>query len=158
MKRPGPPPKPTQLKIIRGNPGGRDLNEQEPHPDRLDKAQAPDYLCEAAAKKWHQMVEVLSRNNVFTEMDVDLLAIYCEAHAIHLEASEKLRAGDATTTGQSGYQAQSPWVTIRDRAWKTKQSIMAEFGMSPAARTRINVSTAPRYGKKAQKSGLLDPL
>ncbi len=156
MKRPGPPPKPTRLKIIQGNPGGRDLNEFEPQPEHLNKTKAPDYLCESATVKWHEMVEMLSRNDVFTELDIDLLAIYCEAHAAHLQASAELLTGEATTTGQSGYQAQSPWVTIRDKAWRTKQSIMAEFGMGPASRTRINVNAAPRYGKKAKKGGLLD--
>jgi P27 family predicted phage terminase small subunit len=102
------------------------------------------------------MVEILSRNQVFTEMDIDLLAIYCEAHAIHMQASAVLQdAGAAVTTAESGYEATGPWVTIRDKAWKTKQGIMVEFGMGPASRTRINASQTPRYGKKTQKSGLL---
>ena len=62
MKTRGRQPKPTALKIIQGNAGKRDLNENEPTPEHLDKAVAPDYLCDVAVKKWHEMVEILSRS------------------------------------------------------------------------------------------------
>ena len=37
-KQRGRPPKPTALHIVRGNPGRRDLNADEPQPEHLDKA------------------------------------------------------------------------------------------------------------------------
>ena len=32
---PGPPPKPTKLKLLAGNPGKRPLNENEPEPEAV---------------------------------------------------------------------------------------------------------------------------
>ena len=157
MKRRGRPPKPTALHLVKGNPGRRDLNQNEPEPELLDKAVAPAHLSDVAKVKWPEMVDLLSRNNVFTEMDVDLLAIYCEAHATELHAFQQLeKYGEIVKSPKSGYPVASPYKAIHNHACKTKQEIMSEFGMGPASRTRINVNAMPRYGKKAQKGGLLD--
>ncbi len=159
MKRRGRPPKPTALHLVKGNPGRRDRNENEPEPELQKWAEPPAHLSDVAKAKWPEMVDLLSRNNVFTEMDVDLLAIYVEAHAIELHAFEQLtKDGWTVKSPKSGYLIASPYKAIHSNAWKTKQEIMSEFGMGPTSRTRINVNAAPRYGKKAQKSGLLDPL
>ena len=157
MKQRGRPRKPTALHVVKGNPGRRDLNQNEPEPERIDKAVAPAHLSDVAKAKWPEMVDLLSRNNVFTEMDVDLLAIYCEAHAIELHAFQQLeKYGEIVKSPKSGYPVASPYKAIHSNAWKTKQEIMSEFGMGPSSRTRINVNAAPRYGKKAKASGLLD--
>jgi len=157
MKRRGRPPKPTALHLVKGNPGRRDLNANEPEPKMLEWAEPPAHLSDVAKAKWPEMVDLLSRNNVFTEMDVDLLAIYCEAHATELHAFAQLeKYGEIVKSPKSGYPVASPYKAIHNHACKTKQEIMSEFGMGPASRTRINVNAAPRHGKKAGKGGLLD--
>ena len=157
MKQRGRPPSPTKLKLIKGNPGRRDLNENEPEPDLLEHAAPPAHLSDVAKQKWSDMVEMLSRNNVFTEMDVDLLAIYCEAHAIELHAFEQLeKYGEIVKSPKSGYPVASPYKAIHNTAWKTKQEIMSEFGMGPVARTRININATTGHSQKKAKGGLLD--
>ena len=51
MAKPGPKPQPTNLKIIRGNPGKRDLNSNEPQPDMV-MPDPPDTLSDEARAQW----------------------------------------------------------------------------------------------------------
>ena len=156
MAKRGPPPKPAHLKLIRGNPGRTPIPDDMPEPEVLTHAKPPHYLSDVAKQKWPGMVEMLSRNGVFTEMDVDLLALYCEAYADKLDARMNMADGK-THTAESGYQSISPHVAIYRQCVKVMLDIMNAFGMGPAYRTRIKAdATSPRYGKKTQKSGLLD--
>lgn len=157
MKQRGRPPKPTALHLVRGNPGRRELNEQEPTPELLEHADPPEHLSGVAKAKWLPMVELLFRNDVFSEMDVDLLAIYCEAHATELHAFEQLeKFGEIVKSPKSGYPIASPYKAIHNQAIKTKLDIMSEFGMGPSSRTRINTNATPKHGKKTKSGGLLD--
>jgi phage terminase small subunit len=52
--KPGPKPKPTELKIIEGNPGKRPLNKNEPRPPRLSP-QCPNWLLPEAKKEWKRL-------------------------------------------------------------------------------------------------------
>jgi P27 family predicted phage terminase small subunit len=104
------------------------------------------------------MVPLLARNNVFSEMDVDLLAIYCEAHATYLRAHAIIEEKrEIVKSPKSGYPVANPYVAIRNTAAKTMMDIMSEFGMGPASRSRISTDATPRSnGKKAQARSLLD--
>lgn len=158
MKPRGRTPTPTKLHIIRGNPGRRPLNEDEPQADPIPNAQPPDHLSKVAKAKWPQMVDLLSRCGLFTELDADLLAIYCEAHADNVHAKEQLAAeGRMLESKKNGYQYPNPYIAIKNQSWKTMQEIAAQFGMGPAARTRVGASHAPRSNHpKTPPSGLCD--
>ena len=45
----GPPPKPTYLRILEGNPSKRPLNRNEPQPPPVETLDPPDYLGGHAA-------------------------------------------------------------------------------------------------------------
>lgn len=154
----GRPRKPTALKLIQGNPGNHPIIEDEPAPTLLEFEEAPEHLSEVAKQKWPEMVALLSRNNVFTEMDVDLLALYCEADATEKMAFAKLEKYKwIVKSPKSGYPVANPFVAIYNNACDRKAKIMSEFGLGPAARTRISISASGGNRKKAAKGGLLDP-
>jgi len=155
-KKRGPPPKPAHLKLIKGNPGRRDIPDDLLDPEQLTSATPPNYLTDAAKAKWGEMVEMLSRNGVFTEMDVGLLALYCEAFADWQEARKQFAANGKVHTAESGYQSISPWVAMEKQCIKVMMDCMSTFGMGPAYRTRISVDAQASHGKKTAKSGLCD--
>ena len=58
MKTPGPPPTPTNLKLLRGNPGKRKLNANEPDPAPAIPP-CPSHLDKVAKKEWRRISKEL---------------------------------------------------------------------------------------------------
>ena len=58
MKTPGPPPTPTNLKLLRGNPGKRKLNANEPDPEPAIPP-CPSHLDKVAKKEWRRISKEL---------------------------------------------------------------------------------------------------
>jgi len=69
MGRRGPKPTPTKLKILRGNPGCRPINADEPQPP-ADGIAMPPHLGEVAARRWGELLPMLQATRVMTRADV----------------------------------------------------------------------------------------
>jgi phage terminase small subunit len=69
-------PTPTSLKILRGNPGNRPLNDAEPVPPPANLT-PPRNLTGLALEKWVEMAELLFSMGVFTQADRHPLERYC---------------------------------------------------------------------------------
>ena len=80
MGRRGPPPKPTKLKLLAGNPGKRPLNRREPQP-RKTTPRCPAWLGKEARAVWKRMVPELRRMGVLTVIDGEALAAFCQTYA-----------------------------------------------------------------------------
>ena len=89
MGRRGPPPKPTVIKLLQGNPGKRKLNRNEPKPDST-KPECPDWLKPKAKIAWRRLVRQLSKMGVLAASDRDALAAYCQTYARWQETEEYL--------------------------------------------------------------------
>lgn len=131
----GRKPKPTQLKVVAGNPGKRPLNGAEPTPPR--DAQMPDYLSERAAEHWPVISAQLDAAKLLTSVDVHALALYCEAFARWSEASEAVRREGMVTLTEKGFPLQSPYVAIANKAHDQMVKLLVEFGMTPSSRSRV---------------------
>jgi hypothetical protein len=59
----GRKPKPTALKLLTGNPGGRKLNANEAKPD-LAQPTPPDFLNDHAKVEWGRIVGTLFRTGL----------------------------------------------------------------------------------------------
>ena len=55
MGRRGPKPTPTALKILRGNPGHRPINADEPQPKPAKSLRPPAWLDPKAARIWREL-------------------------------------------------------------------------------------------------------
>ncbi len=89
MGRRGPPPKPTHLKAVTGNPGKRKLNDRESQA-RKEAPRCPNWLIPEAKRVWRDIVPKLKRLGVLTEVDGQALAAYCQTYARWREAEEFL--------------------------------------------------------------------
>jgi P27 family predicted phage terminase small subunit len=136
----GPPSKPTKLKVIEGNKGKRRLNTKEPQP-RPVAGKRPYWLREQAKRFWSRYVPILTRLGVFTEADGAAMILLAEAYADFRECLEVIKDKDKgyTFTTPSGYEAQRPEVAIMRKARKDMESLLAHFGMTPAARSRLAI-------------------
>lgn len=137
----GRPAKPTALKELAGNPGKRALNKDEPKPAQR-KPSCPKHLTGEARREWNRMAKQLFELGLLTEVDRAALAGYCQSWARWVQAEEEMRKPTfaMVTTTDSGYPVVSPWMGIANQAMKQMLRFLTEFGMTPAARSRVTVA------------------
>jgi P27 family predicted phage terminase small subunit len=141
----GRPPKPTQLKLLTGNPGRRPLNTREPEP-ALQSASLPAHLRwlpDEAKAEWKRLAPELARLRLLTVLETGLLAMYCEAYALWVQASKIVAKEGFTFTSANGNPRPHPALAVSRAAAETVVKIAAQFGMTPASRTRVAVSPQP---------------
>lgn len=128
--------KPTNLRILQGNPGKVPINKNEPKPDVLIPA-APDFLVGYALEEWHRVTPILERLGLISDIDVMELAAYCQCYKRWREAEEKLRVSNMTIITANGTEIQSPYISIANRAMTQMHQFAGQFGMSPASRAGV---------------------
>ena len=134
--RAGRKPKPTAIKILEGNPGKRKLNENEPKP--LKKAPpCPKWLEPEAKKEWRRLAKALEAMGVLTEADMAAFAGYCQSYSRWKEAEERITDRGLVIRTPSGYPQQVPYISIAQQYLKLMQQFAEQFGLTPAARSRI---------------------
>lgn len=149
---PGPRPTPTYLKLLRGNPGRRPINKNEPKPEIPAKQPAPPaWLSAYALEEWKRVAPELWRINLLTKVDVAVFAMYCEAYARWRTAEEALAvmaSRDPVMRGliarsKAGTAMENPLAYISRRAAQEMLRCAGEFGLTPAARSRISIGAPP---------------
>ena len=130
-------PKPTRLKVLTGNPGKRPLNHDEPRP-APEIPECPPELGPVARREWDRLVGELGKLKLVTNLDRAALAAYCGAYALWSEATEAIQKFGTMVKSPSGYPIQSPYLAIANRQAELMMRISAEFGFTPASRSRIS--------------------
>jgi P27 family predicted phage terminase small subunit len=141
MARTGRPAVPTQLKILRGNPGKRKIKTGEPTPPESG-VEMPEYLGPVARARWAVMLPLLQGVRVMTRADVEALARYCDTYEWWLATRAKLRADGDTypilnDAGDIKYIAQRPEVAIAHKLAAQLHALEADFGLTPSSRTKL---------------------
>ena len=136
MAQRGRKPKPTALKMLEGNPGGRPINEAEPKPQKK-APRCPTWLEDEAKREWKRMAKVLEQLGLLTEMDMAAFAGYCQAYARWKEAEEFLTQHGSMVRTPNGYLQQVPQVSIAQTNMKIMLKFCEQFGLTPSARSRI---------------------
>lgn len=143
----GRKPTPTVLKVLRGNPGRRPLNPNEPRP-QSGVPPCPKHLDEQARQEWDRITAELAAVGLITGLDMAYLAAYCQAYSRVQKLEAKVqRLGecipelgpDRKATGRF---LPNPYYSALNRAYRTMASFGSEFGLSPASRTRLEVDPA----------------
>jgi P27 family predicted phage terminase small subunit len=132
----GRKPKPTALKKLEGNPGKRQLNINEPIPERT-APECPDWLSDEAQTEWHRLADKMERMGILTDIDMAAFAGYCQSYARWKEAEEFITKHGSIVKTPSGYWQQVPQVSIAQQYLKDMQKFAEQFGLTPASRSRI---------------------
>ena len=143
MGRRGPPPKPTRIRLLQGNPGKRPINKREPKPPD-GSPRCPAWLSPEAKRAWARMVPKLQRMRILTSVDGEALASFCQTYARWKAAEQFLiKHGDVyplrDERGCVKSMAQFSQVSIARHLLAQLKTFYQEFGMTPASRTRIEV-------------------
>jgi P27 family predicted phage terminase small subunit len=142
--RRGPRPEPTKLKLLKGNPGKRKISTREPKPAPVDGApKCPVWMPADGRREWKRVVPELMRLGILSVVDVASLQGYCASYARALEADRHVKRMGLTIATKTGFFVQNPAVSIARLAWQAQRQFAAEFGLTPSARTRIEMPTTP---------------
>ena len=144
-------PKPTALKEVLGNPGKRPLNRREPKPVRAIPT-CPAHLSPTAKAEWKRIAAQLHVVGILTQLDRAALAAYCQAYGRWVEAEMKLKETPALIRTASGYVQQNPWLQVANKQVELMHKLLAEFGLSPAARSRV--TAMPSLQRKPWEFGI----
>ncbi len=137
MARTGRPPKPTRLKLLAGTARpGRMRNEPQPE---IKAPRCPGWLAPAAKSEWKRLAKTLVRLGVLTELDRGVFSSYCQSWAKWQEAERAIQKHGLVIRTKTGYVMQSPVVSIAKQERKAMLEAGSELGLSPAARTRLDV-------------------
>lgn len=99
--------------------------------------ECPDDLQGEARAEWFRLSAILSGMGVLTLAERGALVCYCRAWARMTKAAAKLEVEGEVISSPSGYQIQSPWLAIHNKALEQVVKLLAEFGLTPASRTRV---------------------
>ena len=146
---------PTSIKLLRGNPGKRPLNKREPKP-KEGVPYCPSWLSDEARRHWKRTAAILKDMGLLTTADGDALANYCDTWAQWREMRDwiekhgpvmPIRGAPTGEVGEDGrplpgpikYIQQAPQVNIARHLLLILGRYQLEFGLTPSARTRIQV-------------------
>jgi P27 family predicted phage terminase small subunit len=158
----GFPPAPTVLKLLRGNPSKEKINRDEPQPRGNDGVPSPpDFLIGYARDEWERIAPELHYMKILTRVDMRPLAAYCQAYSVWRTCVEAFNSTAeiypdmqrVIATSDNGNHTQSPILGAMRNAALEMVKHAAEFGFTPAARSRISVK--PQGESKSKFEGLL---
>lgn len=133
----GRPKKPTNLRLLQGNPGKVKINPKEPKPE-ICIPDPPEFLEGYALVEWHRVAPMLETLGLLSNIDTMALAAYCQCYERWRKAEEGIKAdGGMTTVTDKGNVIQTPHVSIANKAMMQMHKFLAQFGMSPASRAGV---------------------
>lgn len=147
--------KPIGLHLVQGNKAHltkkeikkRKKNEVQPRADNIER---PDFLKhnKIAQRAWRRLVDELTELGLLTNVDTDALAVYCDAYSKYIEATENIKREGVTIeyTNKAGHTntIENPNVNVAKKYYKIMKDMMAEFGLTPAARAKLAIPKEER--------------
>jgi P27 family predicted phage terminase small subunit len=137
---PGPPKTPTHLALVKGNPSKRAVNKKEPKPPS-GVPPIPKHF-DKMGKYWFKRIgEELDAVGVMTTLDGKALELLIEAYTEYRQhcdvlAEEGYTYKTVSATGEEIVKAH-PAAVMKSDAWKRIRAMLAEFGMTPASRSKV---------------------
>lgn len=146
----GRKPIPTAIKLARGNPSKRPINDLEPLPARR-APECPIELTGHAGAAWDQLTRTLEGMGVLTIADGNALARYCVLWA-RWRACEEYLAEYGMFRETDGGSVRVPHAIEARQLAEQLIRIECEFGLTPSSRTKIRVE---RVAKEETLEGFL---
>ncbi|UMS13629.1 phage terminase small subunit P27 family [Escherichia coli] len=135
-------PKPNHLKVVTGNPGKRKLNDKEPQPAR-EIPVPPAHLTDWGKVAWERLTVLLDSMGVLTIADALALERLCDIYADILQLRDTIAVEGRTYTVQTegGFLIKAnPAVAMLADADRRFKGYLIEFGLTPAARSKVKVN------------------
>ena len=152
----GRKPQPTVLKMLRGNPGKRALNDAEPIHEPLEDACPDDLTDDVARAEWNRVAPMLISRGQVTAVDRGTLMGYCLKFAQWKALEQEARNHPFIVRSPSGYPIPNPALGMANKVFSLMLKAAAELGITPSARSRVAAaSVAPRQEPVSKWAGSL---
>jgi P27 family predicted phage terminase small subunit len=111
-------------------------------PSKLEYApSAPQNLSTRAKRLWESFCMEFADKQMLYRVDLEIIAQYCYEMDQYWMAVDHLNREGSTqkmyTKSGDSYDVVSPWIKIKDSHYDNAYKIAIQFGLTPAARTRI---------------------
>ncbi len=149
----GPAPKPPELKALEGGRSHRPINLDQTFRPKVGLPDPPKYLSKEARKAWKRLSVELLEYNLLSKVDRDAFAMLCQTIGrleqietsingrMALLASEQKDVIDALFEATpKGMKVQHPVYQVLNREQAKLNSLLAEFGLTPAQRARVTTA------------------
>lgn len=139
---PGPPKKPTILKVLQGTKRKDSAHPNEPMLKSVELV-PPDWLSATAKEAFEELARLLgpAQMRVATKADRMALELLCDAYAEFraLRAILKKKGRTYTMRTKSGDRmpVQRPEVSMASDAFARTTKMLCQFGLTPAAKTKV---------------------
>ncbi|WP_460406566.1 phage terminase small subunit P27 family [Actinophytocola sediminis] len=150
MGRRGPAKKPRALRLLHGDRADR-INDYEPVPS-AEPLLPPEGITAEVRAVWDFTVLHLEIMGTAAASDRDALHAYCEAVVAHAKASEILAKSAVLIKGIHGALVRNPALQIQRDSARSMLRFAQEFGLTPSARTGIEVGA--ERGETSPFSGI----
>jgi P27 family predicted phage terminase small subunit len=139
----GPAPKPTASKKREGTHRADRAPKNEPTPEIAAPDCPPGVADDPDAKGyWDSLVPQLVAEGLLSRIDSASLEGLCRSYSVAVRA-DRLLAKGVTHITPWGEQVH-PAVAISRNAWTEVRKFASEFGLTPAARSRVNAQPKPK--------------
>ena len=135
--------KPTNLHKLQGTYQKCRHSKSQTLEIESDAIEPPPQLSRQALEHWDVIAQQLKKAGVLSNMDVDALAIYCEHWAMWAEANQQIQKHGMLVKDPKKNNAPmvSPYLKISMQNAEIIRKMLSEFGMTPAARASLKVSS-----------------
>jgi P27 family predicted phage terminase small subunit len=99
----------------------------------------PWHLDYYAKQEWERAGPYLIEAGLLTHVDLSMFQDYCEMHAHCIRLNKKIREGNYEFVTETGYRQRTPATSIIKDFMAEKQKLANMLGLSPSARTKIEV-------------------
>jgi P27 family predicted phage terminase small subunit len=145
-------PKPPHLKAVTGTARGKATEATQA---RLTGTTPPAFISDRARQHWPELSDLLAGMGVLGDGDLIALALLCETLGEYLDARDTVAREGATyeaqtEAGATMYRAH-PAVAQRNDAARRVQSLLSEFGLTPAARAKVGPVSADDSSDTARR-------
>lgn len=139
-------PTPRAIRELMGNPSGRPIPEETVKAEPVSWLPAPIEVEERghAIGKWNELVPLIGASGVLTNLDSSALAVLCMSWADYMDAQDCIQDEglilDSTTAAGNTTRKANPAVSVRNAAEAKYRSGLADFGLNPTARARMDLA------------------
>src|SRR5689334_889365 len=136
--KPGPPRKPTSLKVVAGTFRKDRAARNEARPEPILPEPLP-WMQPLAQEEFRRLAPQLFKNGLLTPLDVPALSAFCEAYADFITASQHCTAtsdgkNKMILVSKDGQFYENPFFSVKKRAMEIMRAYANEFGLTPASR------------------------
>jgi len=132
-------PKPTPTKTLERRGSSLVYQRKGEVVTKAERPRCPDWLKDPIAKKiWKKKVHELFDLGLMSKLDVEMLAMYCDAFAEYIKIRHEIQGNIIKTT--NGNYIQHPAIAVRNKLFTLVMKAAAELGLSPSARVGLEPS------------------